>query len=54
MDGDHVTVLDTKVVADNTVDACTTVVELLVGKDDKHGILSLLAANKDGITAEKL
>lgn len=54
VDGDHVTVLDAEVVADDTVDASTAVIELLVGEDDEHRILSLLASDEDGIASEKL
>ena len=54
VDGDHVTVLDAKVVADDTVDASAAVIELLVGEDDEHRVLSLLASNEDGVASEKL
>jgi hypothetical protein len=54
VDGDHVTVLDAEVVANDTVDASAAIVELLVGKNDKDRILSLLAANEDGVTTEEL
>ena len=54
MDGDHVTVLDSQVVTNNSVDASATVVELLVSEDDENGVLSLLASNQDGVAAEEL
>jgi hypothetical protein len=54
VDGDHVTVLDSEVVANNSVDASATVIELIVGENDENGVLSLLASNQDGITSEKL
>jgi hypothetical protein len=47
-------VLDTKVVADDTVDASAAIIELLISQDNEHGVLSLLAADKDGVTTEKL
>lgn len=34
VDGDHVTMLDTEVMADDTVDSSTAFVELLIGQDD--------------------
>ena len=54
MDCNHVTVLDTKVVANDTVDASAAIIELLISQDNEHGVLSLLAADKDGVTTEKL
>jgi hypothetical protein len=54
VDGDHVTVLDTQVVADNSVDTGAAVIELIVGEDDQDGVLSLLASNQDGVTTEEL
>ena len=53
-DRDHVTVLNTQVVAHNTVDSGTAFIQLLVGKDNEHGILSLLASYKDCVATEKL
>jgi hypothetical protein len=54
VDGDHVTVLDSEVVANNSVDASAAVIELIVGENDENGILSLLASNQDGVTSEEL
>lgn len=54
MDGDHIAMLDPEVVANNTVDASATIIEILVGEDDKHSILPLLSADKNGITTEEL
>lgn len=54
MDGNHVTVLDSQVVTNNSVDASATVIELLVSEDDEDGVLSLLASNQDGVTTEEL
>lgn len=51
---DHISVLDSEVVSDNTVDASATVIKLLISEDDKHGILSLLATNEHGVTTEEL
>jgi len=46
--------LDTKVVANNTVDASATIVELIIGEDDKDGILALLSLDQDGVATEEL
>lgn len=54
MDGNHVTVLDSQVVTNNSVDASATVIELLVSEDDEDGVLSLLASNQDGVATEEL
>jgi hypothetical protein len=54
VDGDHVTVLDSEVVANNSVDASAAVIELIVGENDENGILSLLASNQDGVASEEL
>jgi hypothetical protein len=42
VNGDHVAVLHTQVVADDTVDAGAAVIELLVGENDEDSVLSLL------------
>lgn len=52
LDGNHITVLDSEVVSDNSVDAGTAVIKIFVGKDDEDGVLPLLSAHKDGITTE--
>jgi hypothetical protein len=54
VDGDDVAVLDPQVVADNPVDAGAAVIEIIVGKDDQHGILPLLAANQHSVATEEL
>lgn len=46
--------LDPKVVTDNTVDAGTAIIEVVVGKDDQHSVLSLLATNQDSVATEQL
>lgn len=53
-DGNHVTVLDSEVVTDNTVDSSASLIQIIVGKDDQDRLLSLLASYKDGVTAEEL
>lgn len=54
MDGDHITVLDSQVVTNNSVDASAAIIELIIGKDNENGVLSLFASNENGVTAEEL
>jgi hypothetical protein len=54
VDSDDVAVLDTKVVAHNTVDASASVIEIVIGEDDQHGVLALLALNENCVTTEEL
>lgn len=54
MDGDNVAMLDTKIISDNTVDACTTVIEIIVCKHDQDRVFSLLALDKHCVSAEEL
>lgn len=54
MNGDHVAVLDTKVVAHNTVDAGAAIIEIVIGQDDQHSVLALLALHENCITTEEL
>ena len=51
---DHVTVLDTEVVPDHTVDAGTSIIKIVVGQHDQHGVLAHFALDQDGITTEQL
>lgn len=46
--------LYSQVVADNTVDSGAALIELLVGEDDEHSLLSLLASYKDSVATEEL
>jgi hypothetical protein len=54
VNGDNVAMLDAKIASDNTVDARTTVIEIIVCKHDQHSIFSLLALNKHCVSAEEL
>ena len=54
MDRNHVTMLDSEVVANNPVDAGAAIIELVIGKHNQHSILSLLASHEDCIPTEKL
>jgi len=51
---DHITVLNTEVMSDNTVDASAAVVEVVVRQHDKNGVFPHLTLNQDRITAEEL
>ena len=53
MDGNHVAVLDAEIVADHTVEASAVVVQIVVGQNDEHRVLPLLATNKHGIATEQ-
>lgn len=54
MDGDNVTVLDTKVVADNTVDTSLTILEIVIGENNQDGILALLSLDQNSVATEEL
>ena len=54
MYGDHISVLDAEVVANNTVDAGASIIEVIIGEDDKDGILALLSLDQDGVATEEL
>lgn len=54
VDGDNVAMLDAKVISDNTVDARTTVIEIIVCKHDQDCVSSLLALDKHCVSAEEL
>ena len=54
MNGYDISMLDAKVVTDNTVDACTSIIKVIVGKHDQHRVFSLLALDKYGISPEEL
>jgi hypothetical protein len=54
VNGDNVAVLDTEVVADNTVDASLTILEIVVGENNQDGILALLSLDQNGVATEEL
>lgn len=54
VDGDDITVLDSQVVAHNTVQTAAAVIEVIVTEDDQNSVLSLLSANENCITTEEL
>ena len=54
VDGDNITVLDTQVVANDTVYPRRTIVKVVIGEHDKNGVLPLLALDEDCVTTEEL
>ena len=54
VDGDHITVLDSQVVANDTVYPCRAIVEVVICKHDQDCVLALLALNKYSVTTEEL
>ena len=54
VDSNHVAVLDSQVVTNDSVDAGTAIIELIISKDDEDCVLSLLASDEDGVTTEEL
>ena len=54
VDGDDVAMLDSKIVSDNTVDARTTVIEIIVCKHNQDCVFSLFALDKHCVSAEEL
>ena len=43
IDSDHVAVLDTQVMTDNTIDTCTSIVKIIISQYDQNCVLSLFA-----------
>lgn len=54
MNGDDVAVLHAQVVANDSVYPGAAIVEVVIGKNDQNGVFSLLALDKDCVTAEQL
>lgn len=54
MNRDNIAVLDAKVMPHNTVDASTSVIQIIIGQHNQHGVLALLSLDQNGITPEKL
>jgi len=54
VDGDDVAVLDSEVVAHNTVDADASVIQVIVRQNNKNGILSLLSFHEDLLGSRRL
>lgn len=54
MHSNDIAVLNTKVVAYDPVEAGTSVVKVVIGQNDQHGVLALLALHQHSITPEEL
>ena len=52
--GDNVAVLDPQVVANNSVYPRRSIIEVVIGENDQHSVLPLLALDKYCVTAEEL
>jgi len=51
--GDDVTVLNSEVVTNDSVETSATIIKLVIGEDDQNSILPLLAFYEDGITTKQ-
>jgi hypothetical protein len=49
-----VPVLDTQIVSHNTIHAGTSIIKIVIGKNDQDSILPLLAFDEHGIASEQL
>lgn len=54
MNGHDVAVLNSEVVANDTVHSGTAVIKIIVGQDDEDSIFSLLALNEDSVASKEL
>lgn len=54
MNGHDIAVLNSEVVANDTVHSGTAVIKIIVGQDDEDSIFSLLALNEDSVASEEL
>ena len=54
MDCDDVSVLDTEVVANHSVDASTSIIEIVIGQNNQDCVLALLSLDQYGVTSKQL
>ena len=54
VDSDDVAMLDPEVVSDNSVDAGTPIVEVVVGEHDQDCVFAFLSFDKYRVTSEEL
>lgn len=54
VNSDDVAVLDTEVVADNSVDACAPVIQVVVGEHNQDRVLALFAFYEHSVSSEQL
>ncbi len=53
MDSDNVAMLHTEVMPDNSVDAGTSVIKLVVSQHNQNRLLALLASDKNCVASEE-
>ena len=54
MYSDNITMLDAEVMPHDTVDASTSVIQIVISQHNQNGVFPLLALDQDSITAEEL
>jgi hypothetical protein len=54
MNCNHITVLDTEVMSDHTVDTSAAIIQVVISQHDQDGVLSLLALHQNCISTEQL
>lgn len=54
MNSDNVTVLDSKVVTNNSVHTSTSIIKIVIGKDNQDCVLPLLALDENSVATKEL
>jgi hypothetical protein len=54
VNGDNISMLDTQILADNTVHPSAAVIKIVISQNDQHRVFSLLALNQNCVTTEEL
>ena len=54
MNSDDIAVLDSQVVANDSVDASRSIIEIVICEHDQDSVLALLSLDKNGISSEEL
>jgi hypothetical protein len=54
MNSDDVSVLDTEILANNSIYPSTAIVQIIIGQHNQDGILSLLSLDENCITTDQL
>lgn len=54
VDSDDITMLNAKVMSNNTVHACTSIIQLIISQDDQDCILALFPFHQDSVATEQL
>lgn len=50
----NISMLDAKIMSNNTVHPCASIVQSIVSEDNQNGILALLSLHENGISTEEL